>query len=278
MDHSPERSPDEESMFRFRPCSGMRCSVMATIYLVCGYKGSGKSTLIRWLASLCEKSRMDWLTGRFTPSKDVFVGQNYQQRNARCEQSQNIELKWHLFGESSVQNSADDIFVHLDVTNFFIRIVDTTGRPQILRMLSSADFREFREIAQQSIIQFLAELRNQSQLEVKAILLEAEWNDCFAARKDRALNSRKSALLRIAKKKMTPRTIVEIYSAIRGLLSYVTFTWRGHNRVVWGKKHGPTIHRELHETFAETFFMQGIDFTRVTRRENLPPSVLQLVH
>jgi hypothetical protein len=247
---------------------------MATIYLVCGYKGSGKSTLIRWLSSLSEKSRVDWLTGGFLPSETQFVGENFQQQNARSGFPENFEVKWHQLAGLLGRKSAHDIFVHLDMTYFFIRMISSQSNSEIQRILSSKDLLELRQLVKKSIDGFLTKLMNQSQLEVRAILLEAKWKDSSDARRNRCMQPRKSALIQIVKSPISPETIRRIYSALRGLLRCYTFTWRGHNRVVWGRKYGPEIHSLMYEKFARAIIGHGIDLTRVARRENLPPAVV----
>lgn len=247
---------------------------MATIYLVCGYKGSGKSTLIRWLFSLSEKSRVDWLTGGFLPSEELFVGENFQQQNARSEFPENLEVKWHQLRDLPGHESAHDIFVHLDMTSFFIRTISSQSNSEIQRILSSKDLAELRGLIKRSIDKFLTQLRNQSQFDVKAILLESKWKDCSDARRDRCMQPRKSTLNQIIKSPITPQSIRRMYSALRGLLRCYTFTRRGHNRFVWGRKYGPEIHSLMYEKFAKAIIRHDICLTRVTRRENLPPSVI----
>ena len=246
---------------------------MATIYLVCGYKGSGKSTLIRWMSSLSETSRVDWLSGGFLPSDDWFVEEKFQQQNARGESQENPEVKWHQLNELLDRKLADDVFVHLDMTNFFLQIISSQSNSEIRRFLSSADWAELDAAVRRHINKFLAEIRNHSQCEVKSILLEAEWKSCSIARKDRCMQPRKRALIQIAKSRKTPQTMREFYLTLRGMFRCYSFTWRGHNRFVWGRKYGPSIHQLMYENFARAIVKNRIELTRVKRRENLPPSV-----
>jgi len=246
---------------------------MATIYLVCGYKGSGKSTLIRWMSSLSETSRVDWLSGGFLPSDDWFVGENFQQQNARGESPENLEVKWHQLNELIDRKPVKDIFVHLDMTHFFIQMIGSQSNSEIRRFLSSADWAELDAAVRRHINKFLTELRNESQCEVKAILLEAEWKSSSIARKNRCMQPRKRALIQIAKSRKTPQTMRRLYSTLRGMFRCYSFTWRGHNRFVWGRKYGPSIHQLMYENFARAIVKNRIELTRVKRRENLPPSV-----
>jgi hypothetical protein len=171
------------------------------------------------------------------------------------------------------RKSAHDIFVHLDMTNFFIRMISSQSNSEIQRILSSKDLLELRQLVKKSIDGFLTKLMNQSQLEVRAILLEAKWKDSSDARRNRCMQPRKSALIQIVKSPISPETIRRIYSALRGMFRCYSFTWRGHNRFVWGRKYGPSIHQLMYENFARAIVKNRIELTRVKRRENLPPSV-----